>query len=137
VGLDLLSGDAPDSPGRHGAFDTMYGSNHAFYGAGDVAGGNPAATLRGRGLADAFVTATLAATRRASVRVDAHRMRPMRGAGLLGYEADVIAPVRLPGHATLELGYTAFRAGPAGAAVGLAPDGAVRRWGYLQLTATR
>jgi hypothetical protein len=137
LGLDLLSGDAPDSPGRHGAFDTMYGSNHAFYGAGDVAGGNPAATLRGRGLADAFVTTTLAATRRASLRVDGHRMRPMRGAGLLGYEADVIAPVRLVAGTTLELGWTAFRAGPAGAAVGLGPAGAVRRWGYVQLTAAR
>jgi hypothetical protein len=137
LGLDLLSGDAPDSPGRHGAFDTMYGSNHAFYGAGDVAGGNPAATLRGRGLADAFVTTTFAATRRASLRVDGHRMRPMRGAGLLGYEADVIAPVRLVAGTTLELGWTAFRAGPAGAAVGLGPAGAVRRWGYVQFTAAR
>jgi hypothetical protein len=102
-----------------------------------VAGGNPASTLRGRGLTDAFVSTTVAAARWVSVRADAHRMTATRGGGLLGYEADVIAPVRLPGGATVELGYTAFRAGPTGAAVGLGAAGAVRGWGYVQVTAAR
>jgi hypothetical protein len=135
VGLDLLSGDAPASPGSHGAFDTLYGSNHSFYGAADVAGGNPASTLKGRGLADALATASFAAARRATVRADLHRMAPARGGGTLGWELDVIAPVRLGPKTTVELGYTSFRAGEAGAALGLGRAGATRGWGYLQLTA--
>jgi hypothetical protein len=135
VGLDVLSGDAPSSPARHGAFDTLYGSNHSFYGFADVAGGNPASTLKGRGLADALATASLAATRRATVRADLHRMAPARGGGTLGWELDVIAPVRVGPKSVVEIGYTSFRAGAAGEALGLGRAGATRGWGYLQLTA--
>jgi hypothetical protein len=64
LGLDLLSGDAPSSPTRHGAFDTLYGSNHSFYGFADIAGGNPASTLKGRGIADALATSMVVVSKR-------------------------------------------------------------------------
>jgi hypothetical protein len=37
--------------------------------------------------------------------------------------------------ATVELGYTAFRAGPAAQAMALGVNGASRHWAYLQLKA--
>jgi hypothetical protein len=138
AGLDLLSGDAAGD-GRDGAFSTLYATNHPFYGLADVVGGDPAASLAGHGLADAYATATCVVTRALSLRADVHRLAPARGGGLpggpLGWEADVVAPVRLAPGASVELGYGAFRPGTAGSALGLGPTGRVRGWGYLQLTA--
>ena len=136
LGLDLLSGDAPSSSTRHGAFDTLYGSNHSFYGFADIAGGNPASTLKGRGLADALATSTVVVSKRVSLRTDVHRMTPMRGGGMLGWEADLVAPIRVMRGLTAELGQSAFRAGDAGAALGLGPARRLRGWSYLALTAT-
>ncbi|MGZ8413200.1 MAG: alginate export family protein [Gemmatirosa sp.] len=136
LGLDVMSGDAPASPTRDGAFDTLYGSNHGFYGLSDVAAGNPASTLRGRGLVDAFATTTLSATRWLSLRTDVHRMTPARGGGVLGWELDVVPSVRVRPGLNVEGGYTAFHVAAAGAAVGLGESGRVRGRSYLQVTAS-
>jgi hypothetical protein len=135
MGVDLLSGDASAQDARDGAFDTLYGSNHGFYGLADIAGGNPAGTLKGRGLADAVLGAVVTASRRVSVRADLHRMTPLRGGGVLGWEGDVLVPVRVLPRTTVELGQSVFRAGAAGAALGLGEVGRTRRWAYLQVTA--
>jgi hypothetical protein len=136
AGLDLLSGDVSASDARDGAFSTLYATNHPFYGLEDVVGGDPAASLKGHGLADAYGTATLGIARALSLRADVHRLAPARAGGLLGWEADLVAPVRVAPGATVELGYSAFRAGEAGAALGLGRAGHVHGWGYLQLTAS-
>jgi hypothetical protein len=68
------------------------------------------------------------------VRADLHRMAPARGGGTLGWELDVIAPVRVGPKSVVEIGVTGFRAGAAGEALGLGRAGATRGWGYLQLT---
>ena len=135
VGADLLSGDASPADGRHGAFDTLHGSNHSFYGAADIAGGNPANTLRGRGLLDVLTTSTLVVSRQVSVRTDLHRFAPVQGGGLLGWEADVIVPLRLLPGTAVDVGYSVFRAGEAGAALELGRAGRTRGWGYLQISA--
>jgi hypothetical protein len=139
AGLDVLSGDASSTDRRDGAFSTLYATNHPFYGSADVVGGDPAASLGGRGLVDAFTSVTLAATRTLGLRADLHRLAAARPHGLrdglLGWEADVVAPYRILPGATIEAGYGAFRAGDAGTALGLGRTGRVRGWGYLQLTA--
>lgn len=139
AGLDLLSGDATPGDARDGAFSTLYATNHGYYGLEDVVAGDPAASLNGRGLADAFATATVAATRALTLRADVHHMTAVRARGLagslLGWEADVVAPYRVAPGTTVELGSAAFRAGDAGAALGLGRAGRVRGWTYLQLTA--
>ncbi len=139
AGLDVLSGDASKADRRDGAFSTLYATNHPFYGTEDVIGGDPAASLGGRGLVDAFTSVTYAAARTLSLRADLHRLATARphglSDGLLGWEADVAAPYRVLPGATIEAGYAAFRAGDAGTALGLGRAGRVRGWGYLQLTA--
>jgi hypothetical protein len=136
LGLDVMSGDAPGSPARDGAFDTLYGSNHGFYGLSDVAAGNPASTLRGRGLVDAFATTTFSATRRVALRTDVHRMAPAQGGGVFGWELDVVPTVRVRPGLNVEGGYTTFHVAATGAAVGLGEVGRLRGRSYLQLTAS-
>ncbi|GLC23822.1 alginate export family protein [Roseisolibacter agri] len=139
AGLDVLSGDVSKTDRRDGAFSTLFATNHPFYGTEDVIAGDPAASLGGRGLVDAFTSVTYAAARTLSLRADLHRLATARprglSDGLLGWEADVAAPYRVLPGATIEAGYAAFRAGDAGTALGLGRAGHVRGWGYLQLTA--
>ena len=44
-------------------------------------------------------------------------------------------PLRLSPASSLELGYSLFRPGPAGPALGIGDEGRVRHWGYVQLRA--
>ena len=136
LGVDVLSGDATPGDGRYGAFSTMYATNHPFYGVMDVVG-DPAATTKERGLVDALATAGATLSPTLSVRAELHRFALATGdERALGWEADVTVPVRLGAAAGVELGYSAFRAGPGGAAVGLGDDGSLRHWAYLQLRAS-
>ena len=135
VGVDVLSGDATPGDGRYGAFATMYGTNHPFYGLMDVVG-DPATTTGDRGLVDALASASLVLSPSATVRGELHRFAlPTGDERSLGWEADVVLPVRLSPAAGVELGYGAFRAGRGAAAVGLGENGATRHWAYLQLRA--
>lgn len=135
LGLDMLSGDATPGDGRYGAFATMYATNHPFYGLMDVVG-DPAASTRERGLVDAMARGSLALSPVTALRGELHRFTLATGSERhLGWEADVVLPVRLTSGAGVELGYSAFRAGRGAAAVGLGDDGTMRHWAYVQLRA--
>jgi hypothetical protein len=135
VGVDVLSGDASPADGDYRAFSTMYATNHPFYGIADLFL-DPAGRTKEAGLVDAFGSASHAIGTRTSVRADLHRFATQAGgAGEIGWELDVVAPVRLSTAASLEFGYTAFRAGGAAAAFALGADGDVRHWSYIQLRA--
>lgn len=58
VGIDYLSGDNDDSDGSFKVFDTLYGTNHKFYGLMDYFLNIPRDTF-GKGLRDIHVKATL------------------------------------------------------------------------------
>ena len=132
VGVDALSGDATPGDGRYGAFATMYATNHPFYGVMDVIG-DPATTTRDRGLADVLATASAELTTRTSLRAEAHRFTMMTGADRsLGWETDLGLPVRISHAATIELGYSVFRASTGAAAVGLGDRGQTKNWAYAQ-----
>lgn len=135
LGVDALSGDATPSDGRYGAFATMYATNHPFYGLMDVVG-DPAATTKDRGLVDALATVTTTLSSALDVKAALHRFA-LGGGGArdLGWEGDLLLPVRLGDAAAVELGYSAFRAGDGAAAIGLGRSGSVRHWAYVQLRA--
>jgi hypothetical protein len=137
LGVDVLSGDADPTDGRYSAFGTMYATNHGFYGFMDLFA-DPAGRSQDRGLVDAKALGTLALTASTSLRAELHHFSPAvrrasDAAGAFGWEADVVAPVKLSPNAGLELGLTSFRAGPGAAAIGLGADGDYRNWAYLQL----
>jgi hypothetical protein len=135
IGVDILSGDNKATDGGYSAFNTMYATNHPFYGLMDLFL-DPAARTNDRGLIDALATTAITLPPRTTLKVELHHFAPQAGVpGEIGWEADVIAPVRLSSAATMELGYTAFRAGPAAAAMGLGANGTLRHWAYLQLKA--
>jgi hypothetical protein len=131
----MLSGDNSATNGGYGAFNTMYATNHPFYGLMDLFL-DPAARTNDRGLIDALATTAIALPPRTTLKVELHHFAPQVGTRAeIGWEADVIAPVRISSAATMELGYTVFRAGPAAAAMGLGANNVLRHWAYLQLKA--
>jgi hypothetical protein len=114
----------------------MFATNHPFYGLMDLFL-DPAARTLDRGLIDALATTTIALPPRTTLKVELHHFAPQTGARAeIGWEADVIAPVRLSTSTLFELGYTAFRAGPAAQAMGLGVNNSVRQWTYAQLKAS-
>jgi len=90
--VDLLSGSAPGSS-DDGAFDTLFGTNHKFYGFADLIL-NPLVQLRGRGLQDYALKSRWSVGERGTLTVDAHRFLVWEDAGLsdgvLGDELDVV-----------------------------------------------
>ena len=135
IGFDVLSGDAKASDGTYGAFSTMFATNHPFYGLMDLFT-DPAARTNDRGLVDALATTAIALPPRTTLKIELHHFAPQAGpSGDIGWEGDFIVPVRFTSVATMELGYTAFHAGPAAAAMGLGSNGVWRHWAYLQLRA--
>lgn len=136
IGVDVLSGDASPHDGSYHAFSTMYATNHPFYGLMDLFL-DPAARTNDAGLVDAFGSVTRTVSARTSLRADLHRFAAQAGpTGEIGWELDVIAPVKLSPASALEIGYAAFRAGRAAAAMGLGAQDATRQWGYVQLRAS-
>jgi len=132
LGVDLLSGDATPTDDRYTAFNTLYGTNHPFYGLMDVIG-DPAATTKERGLSDLFVTGASPVTKTLSLRGELHRFTLTSGDDRsLGWEGDALVPVRVNSVTTVDFGYGIFRAGSGAASVGLGSEGASRHWGYLQ-----
>ena len=135
VGADILSGDDSAHDARYSAFNTLYASNHAYYGLMDVIG-EPAATTRERGLTDALATASYRVSASLRPRVELHRFTLASGSDRdLGWEGDLVLPFRLSPAATMDVGYGAFRAGRAAPSVALGANSTVKSWAYLSLRA--
>lgn len=153
VGVDWLSGDSNPNDGTYGAFNTLYATNHRWYGSMDLFL-DPAARTGDRGLVDAMAGTALTLTPRATLRLDVHHFRTATGGGsilggvvapdgvasasppmdrALGWEADVTLPLQLSQVAGVELGYALFRPGAGGESIGLGREGSLRNWGYAQL----
>ena len=133
VGADLLSGDATPHDATYSAFNTMYASNHLFYGLMDAIA-EPSATTRERGLTDVFVNSSMQFNNRISVRAEVHRFAMASGKHRnLGWETDVIAPIRILPTTNLELGVSVFRAGADAPLAGLGSRSTIRDWAFAQL----
>ncbi|CAN5820504.1 alginate export family protein [soil metagenome] len=138
VGLDLLSGDADPADDTYRAFNTLYATNHRFYGYIDLFL-EPAARTRDRGLIDGIASARLALTRDLALDIDGHGFwlhREFAGSSdrHLGWELDLTLPVQLGANQQLQLGYSAFRNGPAAPLIGLGRERAVWHWAHVQAT---
>jgi hypothetical protein len=53
----------------------------------------------------------------------------------LGWEGDIVVPMRLNGVAGIDVGYTVFRAEGGAQTIGLGAKGTYRNWAYVQLRA--
>lgn len=136
LGADVLSGDDAPADGAYHAFNTMYATNHPFYGIMDLFL-DPAARTNDAGLVDVFGSVSREINARTSLRADLHRFAVQAGkAGEIGWELDAVAPIRLSSAASLELGVTTFKASGAASAMGLGASGDYRHWGYVQLRAS-
>jgi hypothetical protein len=138
IGLDYLSGDETPGDDTYRAFNTLYATNHKFYGYIDFFL-DPAARTQDRGLIDGIAAATLGLPRELRLDLAAHGFWTQRpivpdADRLIGYELDVTLPVRLGVGQQLQLGYSAFRNGPVAPLLGLGRDRAWSHWAYLQAT---
>ncbi len=87
---DLLSGDADAGDGTISAFNTLYATNHKFYGHMDVMAFRLGAMADGRGLHDAALKLALKPTDKLSVNLDAHVFAAAAGDdGLIAEEVDL------------------------------------------------
>ncbi len=137
VALDVLSGD--DEPGDDTVrvFDTLFATNHKFYGFADLFTDIPVHT-GGRGLRDAHAGVQWRLPSDVTVAARAHAFRAAAAEGLpstrFGRELDVTgAWVAAPG-LILSAGAARFEAGPALAAVGR--DVGSITWAFVMLDAT-
>ncbi len=139
VGTEVYSGDDTPLDGKASAFYTLYPSTHDLSGLMDFFQ-DPAAVTRDGGLVDVFAKASLPLGRAGSawpgpVSAEVHRFSLARsggGDGDLGWELDVVAPLRLSPHARITLGYGAFRNGAGAPAIGFGPEGELSHWGFVQ-----
>lgn len=138
AGIDVLSGDETASDSEYGAFNTLYATNHKFYGYIDFFL-DPAARTNDRGLIDGMASATVELPAGMSLNLDAHGFwlhenLPVAVDRLIGWEMDVTVPVQLGAGQQLQLGYSAFRNGPAAEFIGLGREREWSHWGYVQAT---
>jgi hypothetical protein len=124
---DLLSGDDDATDGTQEAFNTLYATNHKFYGHMDVMAFRLGAMADGRGLHDAALKLSAKPTDTLSVKLDAHVYAAAAGDdGLIAEELDLWLAVPLAPKLDLA----------AGAAGMLYADGAdPDLFGWLQLDA--
>jgi hypothetical protein len=136
--LDYLSGDDDLTDSDIKAFNTLYATNHKFYGIMDYVL-NPPGQLDQAGLVDAIVRGSVTLPGNKSARVDLHRfwMAVERsGEQALGTELDVIGNWSFHTYAGLQLGGGVFLPEPLATqllpAFGLGDDPTY--WGFVQLT---
>ncbi len=136
--LDYLSGDDDPTDAERKAFNTLYATNHKFYGYMDYVVAFPGQTAEA-GLVDAMVRASLRMSPRWTMNADVHRFgtaAERAGQHALGTELDAIADWTMARLASLQLGVGVFL--PEDLAVTLLPAFAGGNdptyWGYAQLS---
>jgi len=136
--LDYLSGDDDPAAGDARAFNTLYGTNHKFYGYMDYFLNVPG-QLDEAGLVDVMVRGSLDLSAVTRLRADVHHFRLARDRGVgrtLGTEVDVVGTWTMAAVAGLEAGAALFL--PSDPVAALLPAFAggsdATYWGYVQLT---
>jgi hypothetical protein len=135
LGIDVLSGDASPTDDDYRAFNTLYATNHKFYGYLDLFTNMPVHT-RNRGLVDLMGSTRAVIGTHGTLEIDAHRFLLADDAGLdardLGWELDLTYPFRVANAGRVTIGYSVFRNGAAAPVVGLGEEGRIRHWGFVQ-----
>lgn len=135
--VDLLSGDEDPTDDRYGAFNTLYATNHKFYGFMDLIL-DPASQLAGRGLTDIALRGALRPGAW-QLGVDLHRLALMKErtgstGRTLGTELDATLGRTLAKGLGLSTGASLFRPADAATAPGIGLGDETLWWGYVQLT---
>jgi hypothetical protein len=137
VQLDYLSGDEDPEDDKTKAFNTLYATNHKFYGYMDYFLFIPE-QLDQAGLVDAVLRGSLNASAATTLRLDLHRFLTAERRGgerALGTELDLIGRWGIAAPANLELGVGLFM--PETMITTLLPafaeDDKTTWWGYAQL----
>ncbi len=138
--FDYLSGDEDPEDDRTKAFNTLYATNHKFYGFMDYLLFIPE-QLDQAGLVDAVLRGSLNASASTTIRLDLHRLLTAQkrdGERALGTELDLIGRWRVARPADLELGIGLFM--PETLITTLLPAFAegdkTTWWGYAQFMVT-
>jgi hypothetical protein len=108
--LDYLSGDDDLDDDQTKAFNTLYGTNHKFYGYMDYFLAIPS-QLDQAGLVDAILRGSLNTSDNTTVRLDLHRFLTAEerdGETGLGTELDLVGRWRFAAPGNLELGFGVF-----------------------------
>ncbi len=125
---DYLSGDEDPFDGKHGVFDTLYATNHKFYGYMDQflnvpVHTDPQGRGEGLGLQDFALKLSLQPTQKLKVAADLHHFRtaaddPKDSNGIrlavddyIGEELDLTLKYLLAPKVTFQVGYSHFWAG--------------------------
>lgn len=137
VQADLLSGDENPLDDTFSSFNTLYATNHKFYGFMDLFVNHPTQT-GGLGLVDLMVRGVL----RPNVwtlRADVHQLRLAKdnsaGDRTIGHELDITASRELADGLALQAGYSVFSPSDAAEAAPINLGGDTLHWGYVQLRA--
>jgi len=128
VGLwyDYLSGDGDDNDGISTAFDTLFATNHKFYGLIDVMTFSEGGLADDQGLQDGAVKLAISPVAGTRLHLDGHLFfASTAGSAVLGQEVDLTVRSRLNDSLVLT----------AGAAVLARPSMAAAGWSFLQLDA--
>jgi hypothetical protein len=133
---DYLSGDQDPDDDKIGVFNTLFATNHAFYGLADYFTDIPTHT-GGLGLKDAAVKFAFVLSPRTGLKVDLHHFRSAEEGGLssrsLANELDLTLTHRLSTALTVMSGYSYVQADDGIKELGRLSENA--QWVYLMLNA--
>lgn len=134
IQADYLSGDATPLDETHTAFNTLYATNHAFYGAMDLFLA-PAQQTGFLGLFD-LVLGTSVQPQSWTIGANLHYFQLSRadptGERALGWELDLGASKRLASGLAIQAGYSIFDPSDAARTADIALGNEVLHWAFLQ-----
>lgn len=134
---DHLSGDKNPGDGQAGVFNTLFATNHAFYGFADFFTNIPVHT-GGLGLKDAAVKFSFVLWEKTRLNVDLHNFRAAQEGSLstrsLGNEIDLTLSHPVSPGLTMMTGYSFFQARDGIKELGRATENA--HWMYVMLNAS-
>lgn len=125
--VETLSGDDDPADGDETTFDTLFATNHRFYGEADIFLNIPANTGK-RGLLDVGATLGMKLGKSANVSLAFHHFQVMNARGgpsTFGQELDLLFGWKVNPHFTLDLNYSLILPGEA-----LRPDGDIEHFIY-------
>ncbi|MEL6344762.1 MAG: alginate export family protein [Myxococcota bacterium] len=124
---DYMSGNSGED-GIKGLFDTMYATNHKFYGLTDVVWFTVGGAADGRGLQDAALKLSMVPARRVTLKAEAHVFLAAQDPDddmVIGAEPDVTVAWRAARNLTVS----------AGAGVFIPNQGETESWGFMMVDA--
>jgi len=135
AGWEVLSGDDSLTAGEYQVFDTLYATNHIYYGYMDYFTNIPVDT-QGRGLRDGFVRLHLSPIETGGISIDVHRFsldEEIAGEKKLGTEIDLTLFAQLNKFTSLLIGYSKFLSDPGMESLSRITPGEDPAWGYTMV----